>query len=178
MTLLKTIGYAFCITILFALILSNNILEISAFTEFVIFALVGLALYFIFGPDEHLQSVTTVFIASAIVLIITGFLGNAAAQILDAMTRHVAEVQGQMGAGMPTSNIATLFGQRNVLAGTLLLFVGMFGPALAIQKFKEKMPLDYGVLLRSAVSVAIIYVIALIIYTITMSHVIGGAVLR
>jgi hypothetical protein len=178
MTLLKTIGYALCITLLFSIILSNNILSFSPLTELVMFAFVGAALYFIFGPDEHLQSVAIVFIASAVCLIITGFLGNAAAEILSVLTGRIAEVHGAMGIRAPPVQIGTLFGQRNVLAGTILLFIGMFGPAMAIQKFKEKMPLDYGVLLRSAVSVGIIYAIALVIYTLVMARVIGGAVLR
>jgi hypothetical protein len=168
MTLLRTLGFTVCFTALAAIIMTHSVISLPGMLEFLIFVIMGAAIYFIFGPEEHLSYASLVFITAAVVLIITGFLGNAAVQIAEAMMRRAIET------GARTFQIATVLGSRNVLLGLISLFIGIFAPSAALIKFKDKQQIDYGTLLRSAISVGIIYIIALLIYTLAMARVIGG----
>jgi hypothetical protein len=168
MSLIRTIGFTVCFTALTAIIMTNSVIRLPSTLEFLIFAIVGAAIYFIFGPEEHLSYASLVFITAAVVLIITGFLGNAAVQIAEAMMGRAIET------GARTFQIATVLGSRNVLLGLISLFIGIFAPSVALIKFKDKQPIDYGTLLRSAISAGVIYIIALLIYKLAMSHVIDG----
>jgi len=168
MTLLRTLGFTVCITALVAIIMTRSAISLPGMLEFLIFVIMGAAIYFIFGPEEHFSYASIVFITAAVVLIITGFLGNAAVQIAEAMMRKAIET------GARTFQIATVLGSRNVLLGLISLFIGIFAPSVALIKLKDKQPIDYGTLLRSAISVGVVYIIALLIFKLAMSHVIGG----
>jgi hypothetical protein len=50
----------------------------------------------------------------------------------------------------------------------------LFGTATALSHFKNKQKPDYGIMIRTILSVAIVYLLALIINYIAMSRVIGG----
>jgi hypothetical protein len=168
MGLLRTLGFTVCFTALAAIIMTSAIIELPGLLEFLIFVIVGAAVYFIFGPEEHLSYASLVFITASVVLIITGFLGNAAVQILEAISQ-----KGSAAA----STMVSIFSSRNVLLGLISLFIGIFAPSAALIKFKDKQPIDYGTLLRSAISVGVIYIIALLIYTVAISQVIGTGTL-
>jgi hypothetical protein len=165
MGLLRTLGFTVCFTALTAIIMTSSVIRLPGMLEFLIFVIVGAAVYFIFGPEEHFSYASLVFITAAVVLIITGFLGNAAVQIAEAMMRKSIET------GARTFQIATVLGSRNVLLGLISLFIGIFAPSAALIKFKDKQQIDYGTLLRSAISIGVIYIIALLIFKLTMSHI-------
>jgi len=162
MGLLRTLGFTVCFTALTAIIMTSSVLVLPGMLEFLIFVIVGAAVYFIFGPEEHFSYASLVFITAAVVLIITGFLGNIAVKFIEAYLQRSPEM---------ASNIASIFGERNVLLGLISLFIGIFAPSVALIKFKDKQPIDYGTLLRSAISIGVIYIIALLIFKLTMSHI-------
>lgn len=164
MGLLRTLGFTMCFAALTAIIMTNAVLNLPSMLELLIFVIVGAAIYFIFGPEEHLSYASLVFITAAVVLIITGFLGNIAVKFVEAYLQRRPET---------VSNLGSIFGEHNVLLGLISLFIGIFAPSAALIQFKDKQQIDYGTLLRSAISVGIIYIIALLIYTLAMAQVIG-----
>ncbi len=165
MTIIKTLGFTLCITAMFSFIIAAGLFQVAAWQTLTVFAVLGLFFYYLFGPEDNLQSLSLVFITSAVFLVITGFLSNAAVEIFAQM----------IGKLTKTGATASLFGKQNVLLSLTLLFVGLFAPALALLQFKEKQSLDYKLLLRCAVSAGLVYLLVWFVYTWAISRVIGTA---
>jgi len=171
MTIVRTLGFTLCITALMSILLAQSVLQISFAGLFLISAAIGIGLYYLFGPEDHLQSTSLVFISVAVVTILAGFLTNAfqtylsvAGQRLQIALGEVAtSPAGRLGPQL-MQGFATVFNRRTVLLELAILFVGLFGPAVALLRYKEHEKIDYGILVRSAAAVAIVYVIAFIIY--------------
>lgn len=172
MGLLRTLSFTLCITALLGFVLSSGILAFPDWQYLLVFAVLGLLFFYVFGPDESLQEISILFITSAVVLIVSGFLGNAAMDILPVVTGRIQAAGGQV----PPLQVATLFGRTNVLLRLVLLFIGMFAPALAILRFKEKQKIDWGILIRSAICTGLVYLLALLVYTWALARVIGAHV--
>ena len=176
MGLLRTLGFTLCITIIFSAILAGSVFQVPAWQKLGLFAVLGLLFYYLFGPDDNMHSLGLVFITSAVFLTITGFLGNAALEILGALTGQVRELSGPVGPGVreQIGSLATIFGKSNVLLGLILLFVGLFGPALALLQLKEKQKIDWGILIRSAISIGLVYLLVFFAYQWALARVLGA----
>jgi len=165
MGFLRTLSFTLCITTLLVFVLTASIVILPLWQQLLIFAVLGLLFYFVFGPEEALHELGILFITSAVVLILTGFLGNMAIAVLNAVRGRV----GDFGAGQ----LSALFGQTNVLLGLVLLFIGMFGPAAAFLQFKEKQKIEWGIFVRSAISVGLVYLLAFLVSRMVLARIIG-----
>ncbi|MBW2969803.1 hypothetical protein KY309_01725 [Candidatus Woesearchaeota archaeon] len=152
-----TIAYTIITAILFSLIIFEPVGTIG---QIISYAILGCMLYLTFKKetfDEIITKTNMLFIPAAIVQIAISSIINVLKEIFS------------LRAGTQIANFATEIPDRKILLSLLLIFIGLYAPIYAL-RWKEK---TYKPMIWAAISIAILYLVVLIITTLILNR-IGG----